>query len=299
MKYTIVLCLLLVFINSKTEFNKRFSLTKGLINNKYNSGLEETTCKANNKDSCKKLPAPEDDEICCYVENKLDGKTITEGCTDFPKEAEKYGDVYDMKEFKAMNKETIAYELYNSEDPYDEIPKDKKIESKVTCKNGGYSVAFENKFSEKEISILKNKNHCLTIHQNKEDDIDYDVGKCEDYLLLDSTKSAGVDCGYFEVKITTKTKGVIDVKSCYLFNLKFIKKMADIDLDQVFDENDIKNILYKKEIYDGYESFVAEAYNGKGKKITYDSKTKNITVEGSGFMLTASKYLFLLMLILF
>ena len=75
--------------------------------------------------------------------------------------------------------------------------------------------------------------------------------------------------------------------------------MAKISTDGIFDEEDAREIIREMGKEGNVESFIAEAYNGKGKKITYDSKTKNIVVEGSGFMITASKYLFLLFLILF
>ena len=45
--------------------------------------------------------------------------------------------------------------------------------------------------------ILKNKEHCLNKHHLKEEDYDYDVGKCEEGLLLESSKNAGLECGYF------------------------------------------------------------------------------------------------------
>ena len=59
-------------------------------------------------------------------------------------------------------------------------------------------------------------------------------------------------------------------------------------------------MLFKQmRIDDELESFTAEIYNGEGKKFIYDSKSKKIIVEDSGYMLMISKYLLLLILILF
>ena len=101
------------------------------------------------------------------------------------------------------------------------------------------------------------------------------------------------------MNITLDTKETVSSTTCDLFNLKAIQKMAKISSDYVFEEEDARDIIREMGKEGNVESFIAEAYNGKGKKITYDSKTKKIVVEGSGFMLTASKYLFLLFIILF
>ena len=75
--------------------------------------------------------------------------------------------------------------------------------------------------------------------------------------------------------------------------------MAKISTDGLFDEEDAREIIREMGKEGNVESFIVETYNGKGKRISYDSKTKKIVVEDSGFMLTASKYLFLLFIILF
>lgn len=53
--------------------------------------------------------------------------------------------------------------------------------------------------------------------------------------------------------------------------------------------------------YESYKSFVVEYSNQKGQKIKYDSTTDEFIIDNNnnGYMLTATKYLFLLLLILF
>ena len=175
----------------------------------------------------------------------------------------------------------------------------KKLEEKVTCKNGGYTFSLDANFSDKEKDIFKDKEHCLKISEMRDDDIKYDVGECKNYKLTDFAKSKGIECGYFIMNITLDTKETVYSKTCDLFNLKILKKWFEISPDELFNEYGAQNIIDEMGIEGNVESFVAEVSNGKGKKITYDSKTKKIVVEGSGFMLTASKYLFLLFIILF
>ena len=101
------------------------------------------------------------------------------------------------------------------------------------------------------------------------------------------------------MNITLDTKETVYSKTCYLFNLKLMKKVAEVRKEQLFNEDEAQDIIDEMGIEGNVQSFIAEISNGKGKKITYDSKTNKISVEGSGFILTASKYLFLLFIILF
>ena len=292
MKYTIIVCLLFVLINSKKEIKHKFSLLKGLKGNDYDSN---SSCDADTKDKCKNLPNPEEDEICCYYVSKKDGKITEEGCDHFPSEILEIGEVYEMKEFRALERESTGYYSYSE----GEAIRYKKTEEKITCKKGEFTYVLDANFSDKEKKIFEDEKHCLHIQEKKDKDITYDVGECKDYKLTDSAKSNGIECGYFRMNITLDTKETVSSTTCDLFNLKAIQKMAKISTDDLFEEEDAIEIIREMGKEGNVESFIAEAYNGKGKKITYDSKTKNIVVEGSGFMLTASKYLFLLFLILF
>ena len=292
MKYTIIVCLLFVLINSKKEIKHKFSLLKGLKGNDYD---DDSSCKADTKDKCKALPAPEKDEQCCYYETKADGNVIQKGCEEVSNDELKIGDIYKMKEFKAMQRESMGYNTISEGEafPY------KKIAQTLTCKSGGYSLELDTNFSDKEKKILGDDKHCLKISEKKEDDISYNVGECKNYVLTDNAKNNGVDCGYFRMNITLDTKETVTSTTCSLFNLKAIQKMANLNPENLFDEDDARDIIDEMGKEGNVVSFVAEAYNGKGKRISYDSTTKKIVVEGSGFMLTASKYLFLLFLILF
>ena len=154
MKFTIIFCLLFV-LNSKKEFKPQFWLRKTLIKNNDYSNIKESVCKAENKNQCKNLPSPNEDDLCCYSEYFIDDKISEEFCEMIPKALEKAGEIYKTKEFKAFYREQQGYEIYgqNRKFPYE------KKETKITCKNGESSFIFENKYLDEEITTLKDERH--------------------------------------------------------------------------------------------------------------------------------------------
>ena len=293
MKYTIIFCLLFILINSKQEFRQpKFSLLKGLtLNNHDSNSNSDFECDAESKSECKNQISPEEDEMCCFLEIKYEGQSMLGMCGSVGKEIEAMKEVSSMKEFKYYYRELMGFQIY-SEGGGSFYPEG-KIETKFTCQNFDFNLVFENKYTDKEKKTLKSEKHCLYINSH------FDVGECKDYLVLDSSKSNGIECGYFVYNITLESKKNVISKNCNLFNLKFISKMASLNENEMMDEDEARQIIHEMGIYENIESFTAEAYNAKGQKVMYDSKTKKVIVEGSGFMLTASKYLFLLFLILF
>lgn len=288
MKYTIIFCLLLAFINTLIEFKPKFSVVNSLIRNIYDSNMKDSVCDADNKDKCKDLPNPEEDKICCYYENKVNDKIDEKGCRSYSK----YIDIIGTKEYQAFIREYFAYIIYVIE----EHPP-KKQEQTLTCNNGVYSFEFGDDYSEKDIKDIKDENHCLNILYKKIDNYEFEVGECKDHLVLDSSKKAEVECGYFEYNIKLKSKGNVLYKTCNLFNLKYIQNFSKID--KYFKERDVKDIIKLMGISkDFYESFTVEAYNSKGHKIKYDSVTDKMIVEVSASKLTVLNYLFLLIILI-
>ena len=104
---------------------------------------------------------------------------------------------------------------------------------------------------------------------------------------------------YFEYNINLASKRKVNYKTCFLFNLNMLSKFAKIDGSELFNEHDVEKIIHEIDKKDEIESFTGELYNSKGQKIKYDSKTQKIIIIDSGYMITISKYLFLLDLILF
>ena len=149
--------------------------------------------------------------------------------------------------------------------------------------------------------MFKDENHCLNIYHKKLDNYQFNVGECENYLLLDSSKKAGLDCGYFEYNITLESKTTISYKTCNVFNLNlfsYIREGGNIRSE--FIEEDLDDIICSMGyINDNLTNYSVEVHNSKGQKIKYDSRTGEVIIKGAGYMLSISKYLFILIFILF
>ena len=300
MKYTIIICLLFVLSNSLKEFNNKFSKEKSLL--RENNGLniedsEDSVCNAETKDKCKALPITEDNSVCCYFEEKINDKIVEERCDFFPFDIDKRGEVANLKEFYSFNRELNGYKIII--EGQEDFPE--KSEEIVTCKKGVYRLVEDNVYSEKEKNIFKDENHCLNIYHKKLENYEFNTGECTSHLLLDSSKKAGLECGYFEYNVTLESKTTISFNTCYLFNLNLFSKICEVkQFNTIFKYEDLEAIIYSMGYHNDYiQNFTAEAHNSKGHKIKYDSETDNVTIEGAGYMLSISKYLFVLILILF
>ena len=217
-----------------------------------------------------------------------------ENCRYLSYEVDKLGELYKLKEYKAIQREEIGYDMIVNGEYYPE-----KIEETVTCKKGVYSKVTETNYSEKEKNILKDENHCLNIYYKKSNNYNFDVGECKGHSILDSSKEVGIECGNLVYNFTLESKRTISYKTCNLFSLNLFSYMNKINLF-IFSGNTIQEIINSMGIEnDNYANFTVEAYNSKGHKIKYDSKTNKVIIEGAGYNIAASKYLFLLILILF
>lgn len=276
MKYTIIIiCALFSLINPKLS--------------------EDSYCDAETKEECLKINEPIESYQCCYMESKYDEYSQPDTCTLYNKEIDGIQNFFNSEEYKALNKEINGYQKYNHQG------EDQKKEFHLYCNNGeiNYSIGGD-EYTENEQKILTDKNLCYNKYYSKTLDYSFDVGQCEDGLLLDSSTKSGFTCGNLLIKI--KADKEINFQSCFPFNLAYFSNQIKTSLSLNF-KNQLKafvdEIVEKQEIT-GYQSFTAEYYNKKGQKFKYDSKTGNFDFgENYGSILKASKYLSLLILILF
>ena len=117
-------------------------------------------------------------------------------------------------------------------------------------------------YTTNEQNILKNSNHCLNKFYSKVFNNNYDVGKCEEGLLLDSSKTTGIECGYFLFNAKINSEKSLEYKTCYLFNLDFYSSMTKVE-PKTFDE--LVGLIIKSLGYSSYESFNVEFYDINGK----------------------------------
>ena len=296
MKYTIIICLLFALSNSLKEFNNKFSKIESLLMGNYVSNIEDKVCDADTKDKCKALPNLEDDHVCCYYEILLDDEKANQYCQSSHPDMYKLGKVVNSKVFYPFLREVNGYKKIVEKAFYPN-----KTEVIVTCKKGAFRIVYNSEYSEKEKNVFKDENHCLNIYHKKLDNSQFNVGECENYLLLDSSKKAGLDCGYFEYNITLESKTTISYKTCNVFNLNlfsYIREGGNIRSE--FIEEDLDDIIRSMGYTnDNLTNYSVEVLNSKGQKIKYDSRTGEVIIKGAGYMLSISKYLFILIFILF
>ena len=287
-----IIFLLFALINSKLEFTPHLGNLKVLLDNSYVSeSLDETIyCTAETKDQCLAESIPDTTYQCCYDEIVLSEGTMGQ-CTKFFKDLKDIKNLYESKPFKANLKEILGYQTYAKNGG--QIARD---EENIICSNGQISSAEDGEFNENEQKKLKNENHCLKKRELKFTDFSYDVGKCEEGLLTDNAKKSGLECGYMLYQIKINSEKTISFKACTPFNFEFYSKFAKLDQDNFVETAKMISTNYE---YENYESFTVEFYNTKGQKVKYDSKTNKIIIENAGNILSASIYLFLLILILF
>lgn len=304
MKFKIIFCLLFVLINSKKEFNPFFEKTVNILSKSYNSdSLGETDyCgEASTKDQCLAITNPKQNFQCCYMITKID-EISAETCQEFTENIESFKKFINLNSYKAVLKEEFGYLKYVQDQSI------AKTETNANCKNGQFSISIGyDVYSQNELTILKDSNLCLNKYYLKITNKDYDVGKCEEGLLLDSSKSVGLECGYFLINAKINSEKSISYKTCFFFNLDYLSGLTTIE-PETFDS--LVQSIVLTHGYSSFESYTVEFYDVKGKKVTYDSTTKKTIIDdpdvnpdvnpaSPGYMLTISKYIFLFFLILF
>ena len=170
----------------------------------------------------------------------------SEGCEVFPHDIDKIGEMTNSKEFYSYNREINGYKIIVEGGNYPE-----KSEEIVTCKNGVYRKVYNNVYSENEKNVLVDENHCLSIYHKNMETADFNALECESHLLLDSSKKAGLECGYFTYIVKLESKNTISFITCYLFNLNLFSKMSEIKaFNTMFNYQDLEYTVYSM----GYES---------------------------------------------
>ena len=196
MQKVIIFCLLLVLITSKTEFG-------------------EVQCRdAKTKEECPATKITSKDEVCCYEESKYNGE-ISGECTDFYKNQ--------IELFKTKEYESITRE----EEGYRNCVEGNNLEANtIYCQND--EIKIEYKYNDKEISNLKSEDHCLKIKAKKRADASFDVGKCEQKLILESSKNNGIECGTTSANIVFSSGVEFNWKTCDYFNLKLVELLLRV-----------------------------------------------------------------------
>lgn len=288
MKYTLLLCFLIAFINSKLPTESFNSLLE-----KENSSDEDNLkCLAGSasKDICVDINLDNQNNQCCYLDASFQNET-QKACYPFPKNIGDYTNVINTKQFKPLTKEVYGYIKYSfpKEVPIPDIP---EVKAQVICKDGiklDVDIGGD-EYTEDEIKILKSEDHCLnyTVSAFIQKEKTFD---CKNGKLLPSSKEAGIECGELSVSIKVGTNET-NFKTCMLFSYDMFSKISIPD--------EYKGEIQKKikELAQGADKVTVELSDSNGHKVTYDTDTGKI-ISNHSSILTISKYLFLLTLFLF
>ena len=288
MKYALLLCFLIAFVNSKfpTEsFNS-------LLEKENSSDEDKLKCFAGSvsKDICVDIKLDNQNNQCCYLDTAFQNETQKE-CYPFPKNIGDYTKVINFKQFKPLTKEVYGYIKYSFPEEVT-IPDIPEVKAQVICKDGiklDVDIGGD-EYTQDEITILKSEDYCLnyTISAFIQKDKKFD---CKNGKLLPSSKEAGIECGDLSVSIKVGTNET-NFKTCLLFSYDMF---SNIKIPDEFKGEIQKKI---KEIVKDADKVTVELSDSKGRKVTYDTDTGEI-INNHSSILNISKYLFLLTLFLF
>lgn len=306
MKSSIIFFLLFALINSKKEFKSLIENANDIINQ------DEFLCSEGKFDAktCLNTILPIDQVECCYLTSSIEeyNETIVSDCYPLPKALKVVKNLEGLPAFKAAKKETLGFVKYNYEGSTDESL---SISVQIKCRDD--EITFkEEKYTPEEKEVLTSQNHCLNLFMNTMDQLDLNP-RCEDGLLLESSKNAGLECGYvsFNVKFKYIDFQIPTLHTCLLFDVFIYDKIVHSELGdglkQLLKES-INQIIgqYSPVQYQAFiDSFSVDFYDAKGNRVSYNSTIDDYEVkpikpiDSKGSLMTISKFLLLFGIILF
>lgn len=309
MKSSIIFFALFALIVSKKEFKSFIENVNDIING------ENFMCNETETDEqkCLATPLPITQIECCHLSAFIGEYHASSVCEPIPTALQIVNSLQTLPVFKAAEKETLGFVKYNHLQPIEEEESD-PITVKVKCSHD--EITFkEEKYTNEEKQVLTNENHCLNLFMNTVDHLDV-TQKCEDGLLLESSKKAGLECGYvsFSVKFKYVDFQLDELKTCFLFDINVYDKIVHSELGDGLKKllkESINQIIgqYCPTQYQTFiDSFSVDFYDTKGNRVSYNSTIDDYEVkpikpidpeDSNGSFITISKYLLLFALILF
>ena len=242
---------------------------------------------------------------CCIVDVQLDDLRDI-NCTLFITNIEAFNEQQNSEIVKALLRELYGFIILRK-DPGVNL----KSISKYDCQNGQTEMKYGyEEYNSDDKEIIKSNKHCLRyfysylLEPNFKENFPTN-NDCYNADLLQSTKDAGLKCGYGEFNLNFVSGKSEIYKTCYFYNSDIVKTKA-------FDDKSM-------EAFRTYASHVAstqgetllnfklEISDDNENKLSYDSLTNQVNVPSSSRRRSSSKViknykckylLFLLILIL-
>ena len=297
MKFALLLCFLIAFVNSKfptQSFNS-------LLENSSDEDNLKCIAASESKDICVDVKLDNQNNQCCYLDAAFLNQT-QKVCYPLPKNIGDFTKIINFKQFKPLTKEVFGFIKYSFPEalPIADIP---DVKAQVICKDGiELDVDIggdEYKYTQDEIKILKSEDYCLnyTMSAITQKDQKFKKFDCKNGKLLPSSKEAGIECGDLSVSFKVGTNET-NLKTCLLFSYDMFSNIKIPD--------EYKGEIQKKmkEMFEDEGKVTIELSDSKGRKVTFDSDTGEIisnpnNPNNHSSILNISKYLFLLTLFLF
>ena len=298
MKYSILFCLLITFSNLKLneDYPDYPDDVKTLIED------EERCLDAGaTQDKCYSVELKTKKAQCCILEMIFYGSHSVD-CSII------VGSVKDVKEYftpktKAIYKELFGFMVYGmpTDQTEEELINEFRHKQNYQCKDGNFEILFGyDNYTSEEKSIFKSNQHCLRYFYSYV--IDYDFldkmpskEQCFNADLLESSKTIGIKCGFYEFKIKYVSGNSGEFKSCYVYDTDIIKnKKIDDESKANLSALAMQYATSQGEIMVSYVVYFSDS---DGNRYSYDSSTDKVSSSSKSQI---SKYLlFLLILFLF
>lgn len=292
MKYSAIICLFFILVNSKQE--KKFkSFLEDIMdeieefdewveydNYEQNNDQknEENDCGiAESEKQCYAIQTLGYFRQCCFITlDYTENGFSEEVCQSFIKPISPFKKMVNSSKFIPLYKEITGFEKFG---PFSHGENETiKYTARIKCKDGeaSFKVGYD-EYTEEDLNILNSKNHCLfgfigkyygtDNYKGEIEENDLKPINCEDKILLQSSIDAGFECGY--MKIISKKDDIEEIfdtfNSCMLFNKDFYSSIEiPKEVQTIID-------LYL-ELYNS--TFSVEFYNGKGKKHSFSFGNK-------------------------
>ncbi len=271
MKYALLLCVLIAFVNSKLPKLGIKSFLES-IKSDYDEDQNGPSCRGvESKDACTAISLTDEVDQCCWVTDRSESEPKSV-CGNLPKPIKDYKDLLNNKQLNSLHKEIFGF-LEKELGEMSSI----NLDAIVECSDGDFEYKLDIKLTDDEKKIFESENHCLnyTMQTFKDLSKTFDCSKGE---LLQSSKDAGIECG--DLAITLKNGGTEStIKTCMVFPFNLFSK---VKMQETLKDN-LKRIMTNIPwIPLGESQFTLELSDSKGNKIKYDSETDEITSEGDG-----------------
>ena len=208
---------------------------------------------------------------CCKTNITVAGMSIS-SCGPQMTPISEYTRVMEMPSIKAIYKESFGIAKYHNDNEVIN-PNNIKMTTTYECPDGQVTTKFGyDTYTDEEIDILQSDEHCLDYMFNYREFSSKQ--ECYDSLLLPSSISAGLSCGYFKYTIKYSDSSTYEIESCGIFNKDLLGQKSLDDQSKNGFKSFVKSNKEGGKVVLSYEVSLS---NKEGQYLVYDSSVDRIT----------------------